>query len=86
MPLDHHLHIIARFKNERTFLGHCFYKQPFKLANITEDKAGEWLRLMITSSSPGILDNDNYAIKMELEEYAKVHLTTQRLSAHFLNG
>ncbi len=77
MPLDHHLHIIAGYKNGRTFPGHCFYKQPFKLANVTEDKSSEWLRLMITSSSPGILDNDKYAIKIELEEYAKVYLTTQ---------
>ena len=66
MPLDSHLHIIAAYKNGKTFLQHSFYRQPLKLANITEDKTGDWLRLMITSSSPGILDNDNYLIKIEL--------------------
>lgn len=77
MPLDNHLHIIAGYKNERTFLEYCFCKQPFKLANITEDKAGDLLRLMITSSSPGILDNDNYSVKVEVESNAKVYLITQ---------
>ncbi len=77
MPLGHHLHIIAGYKNETTFLNHCYYKQPFKLANITENKAVDLLRLMITSSSPGILDNDNYSIEVEVESNAKVCLTTQ---------
>ena len=77
MPLDNHLHFTATHKNERTFLKHCFYKQPFKLANITENKSDGLLRLMITSSSPGILSNDNYNIEVEVEENANVHLTTQ---------
>ena len=77
MPLDNHLHIAAAYKNDRTFLKHCFYKQPFKLANITENKSDGLLRLMITSSSPGILSNDNYNIEIEIEENANVHLTTQ---------
>ncbi|MEO6219309.1 MAG: urease accessory protein UreD, partial [Ginsengibacter sp.] len=65
------------YKNDRTFLRYCFCKQPFKLADITENKSGDLLRLMITSSSPGILDNDKYFIQVEIEEYAKVCLTTQ---------
>lgn len=77
MPLDHNLHIIAGYKNENTFLEHSFYKQPFKLANITEGKSGSLLRLMITSSSPGILDNDHYSIEVEVESNATVYLTTQ---------
>ena len=32
---------------------------------------------MITSSSPGILSNDNYNIEVEVEENANVHITTQ---------
>ncbi len=77
MQLNNHLHIIAAYKNGKTFLQHSFYRQPFKLANVTEDKTRDWLRLMITSSSPGILDNDNYLIKIKLEEHAKISLTTQ---------
>ena len=77
MPLDNHLHITAGYKNDRTFLKRCFYKQPFKLANITESKSDGLLRLMITSSSPGILSNDDYKIGFEVEENANVHVTTQ---------
>lgn len=54
-----------------------YYKQPFKLANITEDKKDDTLRLMITSSSPGVVDNDNYLIEIEVEENASLHLSTQ---------
>jgi urease accessory protein len=77
MPLDYHLHIIAAYKNDGTFLQNCFCKQPFKLANITEHKADGLLRLMITSSSPGILSNDNYNIAIDIEENANVHISTQ---------
>ncbi len=77
MPLDNHLHIIAGYKNEKTFLKHAFSRQPFKLADITENKADVGLQLMITSSSPGIMDNDNYTIEMEIEAHAKVFITTQ---------
>ena len=77
MPLDNHLHITAAHKNKTTFLKQCYYKQPFKLANITENKSDGLLRLMLTSSSPGILSNDNYNIKIDIEENAQVHLTTQ---------
>ena len=77
MSLNNHLHITAGYKNDATFLKQCYYKQPFKLANITENKSDGLLRLMITSSSPGILSNDNYNIKIEIEENASILLTTQ---------
>lgn len=77
MPLDKHLHIIAGYKNDKTFLKHAFCKQPFKLSDITENKAGVSLQLTIRSSSPGIMDNDNYAIEIEIEPHAKVFITTQ---------
>jgi urease accessory protein len=77
MPLDKHVHITAGYKYDLTFLKQCYYKQPFKLANITENKAGGLLRLMIVSSSPGILSNDKYNIEIEIEENAHVYVTTQ---------
>ncbi|MDQ6889580.1 MAG: urease accessory protein UreD [Bacteroidota bacterium] len=77
MQIKNHLHIKAACKNNKTYLHESYHRQPFKLANITEDKAGSLLRLMITSSSPGILDNDSYNIEIEILENAKLHLTTQ---------
>ncbi len=72
-----HVHITAGCKNDRSYLKHCYYKQPFKVVNITEDKTGDLLRLMLTTSSPGILSNDCYEIEIEVGEITKVHLTTQ---------
>lgn len=45
--------------------------------NITEDKRGEQLALMIMSSSPGILDEDEYAITIDIEEGCSLSLHTQ---------
>src|SRR5215207_11190836 len=63
--------------NNKTILKNAFYSQPFKLADITEDRSGKTLRLMMMSSSPGILDGDEYNIKIELEEDCLVQLETQ---------
>jgi len=71
------LHIQAAFKSNSTYLKECYCTQPFKLADITEDKSGKELRLMLMSSSPGILDGDHYQIKIDLEEECSVHLQTQ---------
>ncbi len=45
--------------------------------NITEDKNEAPLHLMLMSSSPGILDADEYDIKIEVEQNATLHLHTQ---------
>ncbi len=71
------LHIIAGFKNNRTYLKNSFCTQPFKIGKITEDNTESLMKLMIMSSSPGVLDSDHYNIKIELEEDAKLQLTTQ---------
>jgi urease accessory protein len=70
-------HIVAARKFHKTYLKSCYCDHPFKVANITEDRSTDLLRLMITSTSPGVLDNDQYNIGIEIEEYAKMHLTTQ---------
>ncbi len=77
MQLNTHLHIVAAHKNDKSFLRSAYYKQPFKLANVTEDKSRDGLHLMITSSSPGVLDNDEYFIEIAVEENARLYLSTQ---------
>lgn len=71
------LDIQTIYKNGVTYLKESYFTSPFKLANITEDKQSEWLQLMIMSSSPGVLDGDQYKIKIELEENSSLHLHTQ---------
>lgn len=71
------LHIQTGFKNNKTYLKKAYYTTPFKLANITEDKNQPVLQLMLRSSSPGILDEDNYNLKVELDENCSLRLQTQ---------
>ena len=71
------LHIQAARVNDTTCLKKCYCTTPFKVANITEDKKDTTLRLMLMSSSPGILDGDVYNIKIELEENCSLQLHTQ---------
>ncbi len=77
MPMNVELHIKTGFKNNKTYLETGYCTQPFKIANITEDKTKGDLQLMLMNASPGILDNDNYNIKIELSEYSSLELKTQ---------
>lgn len=71
------LHIQVAEKSNRSFLKHSYFTTPFKVMNITEDKSGADLHLMLMSSSPGILDGDEYDIKIDLEQNSSLHLYTQ---------
>lgn len=71
------LHIQTALRNNITFLRKAYCTTPFKIANITEDKKDRILRLMIMSSSPGILDGDTYNVKIEVENNCSLHLQTQ---------
>jgi urease accessory protein len=71
------LNITVAEKNGRTYLKNSFCTHPFKIGNITEDKSKGLLKLMIMSSSPGVLDGDCYNINIYLEEEAQLQVTTQ---------
>ena len=71
------LHIQVAGRNGIPFLKKAFFTTPFKVMNITEDKTAGQLHLMLMSSSPGILDGDEYEMKIELEEGCSLQLHTQ---------
>lgn len=71
------LQITAGYKNNKTYLKKSFCSQPFKLGNVTEDTTKSLMKLIIMSSSPGVLDNDNYEINIEIDAEAKLLLLTQ---------
>ena len=71
------LEIQAASINGITFLKKCYCDTPFKIANITEDKKDPTLRLMLMSSSPGILDTDEYKIQIQLDQNCSLQLHTQ---------
>jgi urease accessory protein len=47
------------------------------VANITEDKKAGTLHLMLMSSSPGILDGDDYQLQIDVSENCRLQLHTQ---------
>lgn len=71
------LHIQVAGRAGIAFLKKAFFTTPFKVMNITEDKTGEQLHLMLMSSSPGILDGDLYDMKIEVEQNCSLQLHTQ---------
>lgn len=71
------LHIQTKLRNNFTVLKEVYCTPPFKIANISEDKKDKTLQLTLMSSSPGILDGDEYQIKIELDEGCNLNLQTQ---------
>ena len=71
------LHIQTFNRNGITCLKETFFTPPFKVANITEDRRAKDLHLMIMNSSPGILDGDQYSIRIDVSEDSSLQLHTQ---------
>jgi urease accessory protein len=71
------LHIATKLRDGITYLGKTYCTPPFKLADVREDKRDKMLQVMMMSSSPGILDGDEYSIKIELAEDCALDLQTQ---------
>ncbi len=71
------IHIQTAVRDHSTYLKNAYFTTPFKVANITEDKTSRRLQLMLMSSSPGILDGDQYQFTIELEEGCSLQLHTQ---------
>ena len=71
------LHIQTALRNDITFLKKAYCTSPLKVADITENKKEQTLHLMMRSSSPGILDGDEYRMKIELSERSSLQLHTQ---------
>ena len=77
MALKAKVHIETVLRNERTVLNNSFCSSPLKIANVTEDKQQRDLRLMLMSSSPGVLDNDEYCYAINVRSGSKLRLETQ---------
>jgi len=70
------LDIRAGKRDRRTWLRHCYFTKPFKVADISGRHAVS-LHLTMMTASPGILDGDDYRINVTLEENTALHLYTQ---------
>lgn len=77
MALKAVVHIETALRDGKTFLKNSFCDAPFKLGDITEDKSKKGLHLMLMSSSPGVLDGDEYNFQIRLGEGTATTLQTQ---------
>ena len=71
------LHLHAAVENGITYLKKSYCTTPLKVININEDKQAHALQLMLMSSSPGILDGDEYDLNIDLEVNSSLQLHTQ---------
>ncbi|MHC2990268.1 hypothetical protein OB13_01210 [Pontibacter sp. HJ8] len=71
------LTIVAGLKEERSYLKDTFFTRPFRVANVGQYKTDEALYLMVMSSSPGLLDKDQYDISIKLEANNRLQLQSQ---------
>ena len=70
-------------RNNKTILVDSFATSPLKIANITENKQAALLELMLMSSSPGILNGDEYQLKISVGSHCSLRLKTQSFQRLF---
>lgn len=71
------LKIVAGFREGRSYLKDTFFTRPFRVANVGQYKIDNDLYLMVMSSSPGLLDKDQYDISIKVEASARLQLQSQ---------
>lgn len=64
-------------KNGITQLKSAYFTTPFKVVEVREDKKNPMLELMLMSSSPGVLDEDELSFDYILNENCQLEITTQ---------
>lgn len=71
------LDIKVEQRNGISFLKDAYVTQPFRIVPVGQYKNDSASYLMIMSSSPGLLDNDDHRIVINVEDGAKLQLQTQ---------
>lgn len=71
------LYIKTGYKEGKSYLMDSYVSVPFRITNIGQIKDDDCLYMMLGSSSPGLLDSDNYEIEINLEKDSQFQLHTQ---------
>ena len=71
------LNLTTACRSGITYLKDAYCTPPFKLVPVGENRHDPWLRLLLMSSSPGLLDGDQYELTLHLAENTRLHLQTQ---------
>ena len=77
MALKSTVQIEVASRDGKSFLKKSFCHSPFKIADITEDKRRKELRLMLMSSSPGVLDGDEMNFEIAVAADSSLVFETQ---------
>ncbi len=71
------LNITTGFKNGKSYLKDTFFTVPYHIVNVGQYQNNNSLYLMMMSSSPGILDTDEYHIVIKVISESRLQLQTQ---------
>lgn len=71
------LDIKVEQREGKSYLKDAYVTQPFRIVPVGQYKRDKAAYLMIMSSSPGLLDNDDHRISIDLAEGTKLQLQTQ---------
>lgn len=71
------LTLLCGFKNGRSFLQDVYFTPPFRVVGINEYKEQSSVSAMVMSSSPGILDGDQYEIDITVQQFSAFLMYTQ---------
>ncbi len=72
-----YLNIKIEQREGNSFMKDAYVTQPFRIVPVGQYKRDQAAYLMIMSSSPGLLDNDDHRISIDLAENTKLQLQTQ---------
>lgn len=71
------LRITAGYRQGKSYLKDAYYTVPYRVANVGQYESDQSLYLMTMSSSPGILDTDEYHIDIQVEANARLQMQSQ---------
>lgn len=75
--LKSHISISAENEDGRTFLKNSFHNAPYKLVHYGSKLLNRHLELIIMSASPGMMDDDELTIQVDVQKKAQLRLFTQ---------
>jgi len=75
--MDSKLNIVTGCSDGKSYMKDVFVSPPFRVVPVGQLKKDGGAYLMITSSSPGILNGDNYYMDILVEKNARLQLLSQ---------
>lgn len=75
-PTDTAFHITTKVKDDKSYVERVFHSQPLKMTRALKWKDGG-IKVLMMSSSPGLMEGDVYDIQITTKEDSKLWLTSQ---------